>query len=116
MTDRGPFEAPAFQHSSVYVVFVVGDTVSLSPVVDFQPVQPPEAQHPSAVPETVHVSVDELPTVMVVGEAEKLSVGGVATAPAQIVLFHGAVPGHTPLVVCVSSSVPPSLRSKVFAP
>ena len=98
MTLWGPFETFAtFQHSSVYVVFVVGDTVSLFPVVDFQPVQPPVAQHPAAVPVTVQVRTEESPEMMVVGEPEKLRVGaegiGHATgAFTEVGALHGDGP------------------------
>lgn len=96
----------------------VGDTTSLLPVVDFHPDHPagPDAQHPSATPVTVHVSVEELPEVIDSGDPEKLRVGATAAAPAQIVLFHGAVGGQDAVAICVASTVPPSFSSKVFAP
>lgn len=71
-----PLETPWFQHSSEYDVVTEGYTVSVSvPLNVFHPVHPPDAQHESAVPPIVHVKFDELPVAIVVGDAERVSVG-----------------------------------------
>jgi hypothetical protein len=92
-----PLETPAFQHSRLYDVVTTGETGELLVPLKatHAPPHPPDAQHESAVPVTVHVSVDELPTGIEPGEAVNVRLGAEGASVTK--LETGEYPLPTPL-------------------
>ena len=69
---------PVPVHVSEYVALALRAPVEAEPLVAFEPVQAPEAEHEVALPD-VHVRVEDAPLAMVLGLALKLTVAvGVA--------------------------------------
>jgi hypothetical protein len=66
-------DPPAPAHVRVYVEFAVGETVS-EPLTVFVPLQLPDAEQLVALVD-LHVSVEDRPAVIDVGEAVRVTVG-----------------------------------------
>jgi hypothetical protein len=84
------------------VVFAVGDTVVVPPVMDLVPLHPPPAVH--VIPAfdgltTVHVSVDVFPVLIVVGLAVKVTVIGCSTLTVAVAVVVAVE--VTPLAISV---------------